>query len=161
MPEWNDPKIRDLVIQGIPGKEYQQLRIAEFDSLVSGQNDTWDFQFCFYHYLYHGISVTPSRNMVQNIGTNRADAVHMQGESPYDDLKVYPQPEEIKDNPVMVPDFRYDVEVVRKAHPYFFEEPVYPPHPEPTPAQKASMALGKMIGEKGPVRSLVNLLKGK
>lgn len=161
MPEWNDPEIKQLVTQYLPFDAYRQLRTAEFDSLISGKNDTWDFQFCLYQYLNHGLCIVPGTNMVVNIGINREDAVHMVGESPFSDLKIYPQTLPMRTNPYLIPDHGYDEAVIRKGHPYFFETPVYPPLPEPTLPQKIRMKIGKQIGEKGVIREVTNRIRGK
>jgi hypothetical protein len=161
MPEWNNPMVKELVLQFLPTEEYRKLRIAEFDSLVAGVTSTWDFQFCFYHYLNHGLSLVPARNMVVNIGINRADAVHMVAESPFSDLRAFPQNLPMRPNTLMVPDFGYDVEVVRKGHPYLFERPVFSPPPTPTLTQRIRMEIGRQIGETGVLRDLTNKLRGR
>ncbi|HRH34300.1 MAG TPA: nucleotide-diphospho-sugar transferase [Catalimonadaceae bacterium] len=161
MSLWHDPKIRQLILNYIPTEEYKELRATEFDSLVSGYNDTWDFQWWFAHYLNHSLSIVPSKNLVRNIGINRPDAVHMTEDSPFSDLVDSPIRFPIQYNPVVVPDFDYDISVVRKGYPYFYEKPVYPEPPKPTFPQKFRMGIGALIGSKGPVRSLVNLLMGR
>lgn len=161
MPLWHDPKIRQLVLNYIPTEEYKELRATEFDSLVSGYNDTWDFQWWFAHYINHALSIVPSKNLVRNIGINRPDAVHMTEESPFSDLVDSPINFPIHDNPIVVPDFDYDIAVVRKGYPYFYEKPIYPELPKPNLPQSIRMGIGALIGKKGPVRSLVNLLMGR
>lgn len=161
MPLWKDPKIRQMVLNYIPTAEYKELRATEFDSLVSGKNDTWDYQFWFAHYINHALSIVPSKNMVRNIGINRADAVHMNEESPFSDLLDSPMHFPIRDNNIFIPDYDYDVAVVKKGYPYFYEIPVYPEPPKPTFPQKIRMTIGGIIGKKGPVRKLVDFILQK
>lgn len=161
MALWHDPKIRNLVLNYIPTEEYKELRATEFDSLVSGYNDTWDFQWWFAHYINHALSIVPSKNLVRNIGINRPDAVHMTEESPFSDLVDSPITFPIQDNPIVIPDFDYDFAVVRKGYPYFYEKPVFPKPPEPTGPQRIRMKIGELIGEKGLLRDMVNLVLGR
>jgi len=121
MKLWQNPDIRNLVLNYLPTKELQSLRTREFDRLLEGRISTWDFQFCFLHYIHHGLSVVPSKNLVTNIGINREDAVHMKGESPFSDLKHYPINLPVKENSIIVPDLDYDHEVIMKAYPWLFE----------------------------------------
>jgi hypothetical protein len=161
MNGWNDPKIRELVLQYLPTKEFRELRTSEFDSLVSGQNDTWDYQFYFLHHINHALAVCPSKNMIENIGIDHVEAVHMIGDSPFSDLKSSPSNLPMKDNPIMVPDYEYAVKSIKKGYAYFYEIPVYPEPPKPNTKQKISMAIGKMIGKKGLLRDLTNLILGR
>jgi hypothetical protein len=67
----------------------------------------------------------------------------------------------MKDNPIMVPDYEYAVKSIKKGYAYFYEIPVYPEPPKPNTKQKISMAIGKMIGKKGLLRDLTNLILGR
>lgn len=121
MKDWNNPEVKRLAMNLLPFPEYKELRTREFDNLVSGKANTWDFQFCLLHYTNHAMSVVPSKNMVRNIGIQHSDAVHMVGESPFSDLQHYPVSLPMKHNPVMIPDYDYDYQVVKKAYPFLFE----------------------------------------
>ena len=131
MPEWNNPRVKELVNNYLPSDVYRKLRNSEFDSLVDGRNDTWDFQFCLAHYLNHAVSIVPSKNLITNIGINRIDAVHMVGESPFSDLKHQNISFPVTHNPIMIPDYEYDNLVIKKAYPFLFEEtPLIPKEPK-------------------------------
>lgn len=43
-----------------------------FDDVHAGINDTWDHQWTFSMWLHHGLSVTPGRNAVANVGFHDA-----------------------------------------------------------------------------------------
>jgi hypothetical protein len=122
---WQEPDVRELVLNYLSTEELKKLRASEFDRLVEGRISTWDFQFCFLHYIHHALSVVPSKNLVTNLGINRPDAVHMKGDSPFSDLQHFEIHLPVKDNPIMVPDVAYDHQVLLKAYPWLFEkEPV-------------------------------------
>jgi len=161
MAGWNDPGTRELVLQYLPTKEFRELRTAEFDSLVSGENDTWDFQFAFLHHINHALAVCPSKNMIANIGINHEEAVHMIGDSPFSDLKAQEIHLPVKDNPIMIPDIDYAEKSIKKGYPYFYETPVFPEPPKPNAQQKLSMAIGKLVGKKGPLRAITNFVLGR
>ena len=45
--------------------------------------DTWDYQWLYACWSQGGLSITPDKNLVSNIGFNRKDAVHTTGDSPW------------------------------------------------------------------------------
>ena len=47
----------------------------ELQATSEGKIDTWDYQFAFANYLYHGLDIIPRVNMVRNIGFG-ANATH-------------------------------------------------------------------------------------
>ena len=144
MPLWKNEEVKKMVENYLPFKEFSALRKAEFDSLISGKNDTWDFQFCLAHLVNHAISIVPSRNLIKNIGINREDAVHMQGESPFSDLVHYKVNLPFKNNPIMIPDYEYDRNVVFKAYPWLFDVPELKFENKPTFYQKVKNKLTKL-----------------
>lgn len=53
-----------------------------FYSAWIGEVDTWDYQWCFSIFYHQGLSITPGRNLVENIGFG-VDATHTKnGNSP-------------------------------------------------------------------------------
>lgn len=50
-------------------------RMAAFENTYRGGIDTWDFQWAFARLLHHGISLTPTTNLISNLGFG-ADATH-------------------------------------------------------------------------------------
>jgi hypothetical protein len=136
MPLWRNPEVKNLVNNYLPFDEFKVLRRMEFDALLLGENDTWDFQFCLAHIVNHALSIVPSRNLIKNIGINREDAVHMTGESPFSDLKHFKISLTIKSNDIMIPDYEYDRNVLLKAYPWLFESNVPVLNSNPTFFQK-------------------------
>jgi hypothetical protein len=110
----------------------------EWDNLVTGKNSSWDYQFTFAHLLNNGLSVVPSRNLITNIGTQREDAVHMTGETPFDDLQSFPFPENFRHNHRMIPDMEYDQKVIKMAYPWVIDlvSPPAPPAPAPVTLER-------------------------
>ena len=79
---WADPEIRAGIRQYV-GDEFNYQRHAHnFDELVSGRVDTWDFQWAFTLLAQHRVSVVSSVNLVQNLGF-AADATHTVQEELY------------------------------------------------------------------------------
>lgn len=141
MQKWNDPEARRLIQNILPFPEYRQLRFSEFDSLVSGQMDTWDYQFSFAHFMHHGLNLAPARNMIRNLGFNRDDAAHTNHDSPFAQMKWHPLPNPIRDNPWMIPDLEYDREVIKLAYPFLFENEAQPAAPA---APHSGVSLGSL-----------------
>jgi len=122
LKQWQNTDVRELVLNYLPTEELRKIRTREFDRLIEGRISTWDFQFCFLHYIHHALSVVPSKNLVTNLGINHSDAVHMKGDSPFSDLQHFEIHLPVKENPIMVPDVAYDHQVLFKAYPWLFEE---------------------------------------
>jgi hypothetical protein len=80
MSEW--PKLRDsnfLLRIGNGGLDYAAYWTAIFNATYEGRVDTWDYQWLFTTMANHGLAITPSRNLVRNIGF-RPDAAHTTGD---------------------------------------------------------------------------------
>jgi hypothetical protein len=57
-----------------------KAREEALDAVYNGTIDTWDFQFGFARYVNSGISITPARNLITNIGFGE-DATHTKKKS--------------------------------------------------------------------------------
>ena len=71
-PEFKDKKyIKDVF------KEFllQKFWINNLQNVYLKKIDTWDFQWCFTVWINRGVSITPTINMISNIGYG-ADATH-------------------------------------------------------------------------------------
>jgi hypothetical protein len=131
MEAWQDAEVRRLVQNYLPFPEYKELRRKEFEALMTGKANTWDFQFCLAHYINHAMAIVPSKNMVINIGIQHADAVHMVSDSPFSDLRHQQVSFPLRSNTIMIPDYEYELGVVQKAYPFLFDVPQSPPAPVP------------------------------
>jgi hypothetical protein len=148
MPQWKEPDVRRLIGNLINHREYFKIRTLEWDNLLAGLNSSWDYQWTFAHFLNNGLSIVPSRNLITNIGTQREDAVHMTGETPFDDLQSFPFPENFRENHRMIPDMEYDQKVIHMAYPWVYE----PDAPAPVPVQPTL---------KGKLKSILKSLVAK
>ncbi len=74
LSEWpklrNDPNLLDLDAPG-----YREYWTRIFDLVHDGKIDTWDFQWTFAHMRNCGVAITPTINLVENIGF-ASDATH-------------------------------------------------------------------------------------
>ena len=60
-----------------------------FGAYYGGKIDTWDYPWTFSIWKAHGLCVYPKNNMVKNIGFNRDDAAHTQGNSKFATMPSY------------------------------------------------------------------------
>lgn len=68
MEGWEDPEIRDIV-RGYWGDGTHWRYIKDrFDLTADGTIETWDYQWGFTRAVNWGLTVSPSRNLVSNIG---------------------------------------------------------------------------------------------
>lgn len=54
------------------------------NSVYTKKKDTWDLQWDYCRYKYHGLGVVPRENLICNIGFDREDATHTTGKSEED-----------------------------------------------------------------------------
>jgi hypothetical protein len=64
-----------LLTIGGGSKAFQQYWTKIFDTVYSGQVDTWDYQWTFSCWAQSGFTILPARNLVTNIGFGK-DASH-------------------------------------------------------------------------------------
>jgi len=147
MPQWNEPEVKRLIGNLINHREYLKIRTMEWDQLLSGKSSTWDYQFTFAHFLNNALSIVPSRNLITNIGTGRADAVHMTGVTPFDNLKDFPFPDNFRHNHRMIPDMEYDQAVIKMAYGWIYE-------PDPVPVVQKPVSLERKL--KAFIKSLIS-----
>ena len=68
MKLWEQPKIRDRVKEIIADKEQYLNRKSKFDLTYNGKVNSWAHQFFFMCLAHSGLSITPSVNLISNIG---------------------------------------------------------------------------------------------
>lgn len=59
-----------------------------FSKTYYGRIDTWDFQWTYALFKYHGMAINPSVNLVKNIGFSES-ATHTHLESSFSNMKTY------------------------------------------------------------------------
>jgi len=77
-------QVRDV----IANQEQYMSRERVFNEAYSGKIDTWDYQWLFARLSQSGLSITPSVNLISNIGF-REDATHTKSRNALAELEVF------------------------------------------------------------------------
>jgi hypothetical protein len=114
MKAWRDPDTRKRVRRIIADAAQFRARAKMFDLGVSGNIDTWDYQWSLARILNEGLTVVPSVNLVSNIGF-RTDATHTRHESsPLSGRPTYSLSLPIRHCATVARDVEYDREYSRR-----------------------------------------------
>jgi hypothetical protein len=77
MSSWPEFRDQGLLAMSCPNPVEQRHWTNIFDRMTSDNPiDTWDYQWLYAIFRRRGMSVTPSVNMVSNVGCGRPDATH-------------------------------------------------------------------------------------
>jgi len=87
MKLWPDIKAKGLHEYFCQGPEEAKYRLELYDRVHSGEIDTWDYQWGFAKMINGGLSITPSSNMVSNIGFG-IDSTHTSAACVFSDMDV-------------------------------------------------------------------------
>lgn len=88
MRDFEDPVVRKTV-QRACKKQGSSLYQA-FEKTYRGEVDTWDYQWAFARLKQGGLAVTPSLNLIRNIGSGAAAATHENKKNDYlHSLEIY------------------------------------------------------------------------
>jgi hypothetical protein len=88
MKLWEDTREQNHIKYFIDN-DYIFTNLAEnFNRLVSGDIDTWDYQWLFARLSNKLLTINPSKNLVSNIGFGE-DSTHTEGVSVFSNLKKY------------------------------------------------------------------------
>lgn len=85
MANWPEIKDRRLFDQYLPTTSERDHWESAFQNVYDGQIDTWDYQWVYSIWANSGLSVSPARNLVRNIGFH-AEATHTKGDTVYASL---------------------------------------------------------------------------
>ena len=94
-----------------PNRSFKKYWIEKFNLVEFGQRDIWDYQWTYAIWKNNGICITPSVNLVSNIGFDE-DGTHTFGNSEFANRKTFPI------LPIKHPD---KVEVDKKRDQHLFE----------------------------------------
>ncbi|MBO3460961.1 glycosyltransferase family 2 protein [Aetokthonos hydrillicola Thurmond2011] len=72
MELWSKPETRERLRDVICDSKQSLTREKHFDEVYYGKIDTWDYQWDLARFLQSGLSVVPSKNLIQNIGFDQA-----------------------------------------------------------------------------------------
>ncbi|NJN75291.1 MAG: glycosyltransferase family 2 protein [Synechococcaceae cyanobacterium RL_1_2] len=70
MQAWQDPEVKQRLRDIIGNEQQYQNRAQVFDATYTGKILTWDYQWLFTRMINSGLSITPSRNLISNLGFN-------------------------------------------------------------------------------------------
>ena len=86
---WPEIKKKKLHYGYYFNKDEAVVREHLFDRVYYGEIDTWDYQWSFAKYINSGLSITPSLNLVSNIGMGE-NATHAAGNNdPKANLEIF------------------------------------------------------------------------
>jgi hypothetical protein len=105
-PEIRGKKLYEDFCQSIQETEF---RLELYDKVFSGQIDTWDYQWGFAKMISSGLSITPTNNMISNIGFG-VDATHTNILSSLSGLRTYDIDFPLKHPEFIIKDKIFDVE---------------------------------------------------
>jgi hypothetical protein len=87
---WKDPGVRRGISDYLGNELNFHGHSRNFDELVEGRVDTWDFQWSFALLAQHRVTLVSAVNLIQNLGFD-ADATHTVNEELYlQDLRTHP-----------------------------------------------------------------------
>lgn len=87
MKLWPEIKGKKFYEDFSQNKEEAEYRQSLYDKVFSGEIDTWDYQWGFAKMINAGLSITPVKNMISNIGF-REDATHTKSIAPSANLLI-------------------------------------------------------------------------
>ncbi|WP_162426440.1 hypothetical protein [Pontibacter pudoricolor] len=72
---WKDNNIQNFILESFFSSKFRTERKQLYDNLYDGRINTWDYQWTLCKLLNNGLSIIPSKNLIENIGFN-ATATH-------------------------------------------------------------------------------------
>jgi hypothetical protein len=110
MKDW--PEAREQrSLYSILSEKMADERMNVFQRVYEKKIDTWDYQFTFSRLINSGLSIIPSRNLIENIGFTK-DATHTQGMPKNICNTILVEPKFSGNEPIgIIPDIEFDQEV--------------------------------------------------
>ncbi|NEO31215.1 MAG: glycosyltransferase family 2 protein [Symploca sp. SIO3C6] len=71
MKLWSEPEVKKRIGDVIADKKQYFNRKRLLDAAYLGNNNSWAYQFFFMCLLYSGMSITPAKNLISNIGFSK------------------------------------------------------------------------------------------
>jgi len=145
MKAWPEFKARQMLRAVFPQPEELRFWTESFEKMYANPIDTWDYQWFFTRVSRGGLSISPSVNLVSNLGF-RADATHTHGfNASVANLRIN-EMGEISHPPFVLPDVGIDE--------YLFRNIYLPPAGLKALSNKVRGKLGRLFGAtSGPGRS--------
>lgn len=116
--KWNNPDIKRQIQHFWHYEPYINYHQKIYDKTIQSQGvDWWDYQWSFARILQNGLAISPSKNLVSNIGTD-TQATHTQGDiSPFTHLPTFELDFPLKPGEFMGADEEYDLQIYQKIAP--------------------------------------------
>lgn len=78
----------EAVLSPYFNKKQLVARVELYEKLYNKEIDTWDYQWTYCRLVHQGMSIVPTRNMIQNIGIGD-DSTHTKLRHPWSAIPVY------------------------------------------------------------------------
>lgn len=111
--EEHNPEVKRAIKDILVDDRQYKRRVQICEMSYSNQIDTWDYQWTFCKLINSGLSISPSVNLVSNIGFE-AVGTHTKGKSDLHDIQTYEMKFPLNDNRIIVADREYDSNFYRK-----------------------------------------------
>lgn len=110
---WNNDNVKKLLKQKMIRSQYNNRKVI-YDGLYNNSKDTtaWDYQWGFARIVQSGVAISPSVNLITNIG-NGQDATHTAGKSKVSNLPSMEMQFPLKHPPFLMVDKEYDKEIYK------------------------------------------------
>lgn len=109
MAIWADPAAQESLADIIVDRDQLKKRKLICDLVYNGKIDTWDYQWTFCKLVNSGLSITPSLNLVSNIGFS-SDATHTTSVTELSNIERYEIRLPAKPNVIVVADRGFDAQ---------------------------------------------------
>jgi hypothetical protein len=114
MKSWPEFRDRQWIYDALPDRSVAAFWERAFEVAWGRQSDTWDYQWAYAIVRENGLSLSPSRNLIKNLGfddraTHTKDLVN-----PFSSLELQSMDFPLRHYPHFVPATRYEMETMRK-----------------------------------------------
>jgi len=106
MQAWEKPEVREQLAAFFPAGVWKE-REKLYQDLYEGKINTWDLQWGFSRILQNGLSIIPSKNLIQNIGC-KVGGTHITSSHPWESLPISPLSPPFLPPPFVMADVAYD-----------------------------------------------------
>jgi hypothetical protein len=114
MKTWPEFRDRHLVYDALPDPGLAAVWENAFEGGWNGQSDTWDFQWVYTLLSQNGLALSPSRNLITNLGFG-ADATHTKDPvNAYSRLKLEAMDFPLRHDPHIVAATRCEMDMLRR-----------------------------------------------
>lgn len=114
---WKNQNVKTDIRNFFVDEEVFRERAEKFDDVFEGNIDTWDYQWTFCRLINCGLAITPTLNLVANLGFGE-DATHtLDSKSPVANLCTHHLDFPLRHPLTFIPDSKYLDAVLNKTRP--------------------------------------------